>query len=582
MENILQALKSVFRGVYNAIEASKTHWDTRREETVEYTFDGNIEGKVYISFDENYGIVKVADDYPIDAAILKYQCDWHEEWIDEDTGEKMSEDYPDDLWEMEEGDVFWEEVTDIPGLYYGWCGLTYADRDIEPNEDMGIPRITKGLYFGYESYEDGWCTYNTRLKFVLATGELKKLDEKYLPDNLATAEDVEAAKATADNAQTTADNAQATAESAQATANNAQTTAEQQADWNESNADSVSYVKNRTHSMKYVAGDALTKRIVLYPESRAVVIESASNENIAYSLVNFTESAGIKFHSYSNYNPLTYDGLDEDGNHVFRASLYWNNVTARFVISKDLSEVKIYAYTTSNVGNPEVDIKWAAVEEEITPLPEKYIPDSIARKADITIPPMTPATADEDGASGLVPAPAAGQQDMVLHGDGTWRAVEGGGGKGHEWKLLLDLTLTQATYSLVLTSNKDGNAISCGEIWASLYVPENFEGSNYYVGAFYPEATAGQVAIAYSANQRHYTTIYVTPIGGIAAVSTSTNQYSVPVTGKTSFALTPGGAVNNGNAVFTHPDVLTGIRFTGDWQGTKSFPIGTKVIIYGR
>lgn len=44
------------------------------------------------------------------------------------------------------------------------------------------------------------------------------------------------------------------------------------------------------------------------------------------------------------------------------------------------------------------------------------------------IPPMTPATADEDGASGLVPAPAAGQQDMVLHGDGTWREVEGGGG----------------------------------------------------------------------------------------------------------------------------------------------------------
>lgn len=41
------------------------------------------------------------------------------------------------------------------------------------------------------------------------------------------------------------------------------------------------------------------------------------------------------------------------------------------------------------------------------------------------LPPMTPATADEDGASGLVPAPAAGQQDMVLHGDGTWRDPNG-------------------------------------------------------------------------------------------------------------------------------------------------------------
>lgn len=39
--------------------------------------------------------------------------------------------------------------------------------------------------------------------------------------------------------------------------------------------------------------------------------------------------------------------------------------------------------------------------------------------------PMTPATADTDGAMGLVPAPTAGQQNMVLHGDGTWRSADG-------------------------------------------------------------------------------------------------------------------------------------------------------------
>lgn len=66
------------------------------------------------------------------------------------------------------------------------------------------------------------------------------------------------------------------------------------------------------------------------------------------------------------------------------------------------------------------------------------------------IPPMTPATTDEDGLPGLVPAPAAGQQDMVLHGDGTWRAVEGGGGSGGggatvagEWEKLGDISVTQ-------------------------------------------------------------------------------------------------------------------------------------------
>ena len=519
MKNILQAIKSMFRGVYNAIEASKTHWDTRAEETVEYTFDGNIEGKVYIPFDENYGIVKVADDYPIDAAILKYQCDWHEEWIDEDTGEKMSEDYPDDLWEMEEGDVFWEEAIDIPGLYYGWCGLMYADRDIEPIEDIGFPGITKGLYFGYESYEDGWCTYNTRLKFVLATGELKKLDAKYLPDNLATVQDVEAAKAVAESAQATANNAQTTADNVKAT---------------------VKIPKSEKAAVDY------SQCLTAYEKG--------------FNLIYVNNGEEYEFDKYLN-NKFYFRRYDPE--------------TLKF---------KQCTVSKSSTGSTEKGIIVDNLTDRYRAPSGKAVQDAIhAAKP----PSMTPATADEDGASGLVPAPAAGQQDMVLHGDGTWRAVEGGGGSGgggkdHGWKLLLDLTLTQAMYALVLTDDKDGNAISCGEIWGSLYVPENFEGSNYYVGAFYPEATAGQVSIAYSANQRHYTTIYVTPIGGIAAVSTSTNQYSVPVTGKTSFALTPGGAVNNGNAVFTHPDVLTGIRFTGDWQGTKSFPIGTKVIIYGR
>ena len=34
---------------------------------------------------------------------------------------------------------------------------------------------------------------------------------------------------------------------------------------------------------------------------------------------------------------------------------------------------------------------------------------------------MTGATADADGTSGKVPAPKAGQEDLFLCGDGTWR-----------------------------------------------------------------------------------------------------------------------------------------------------------------
>ena len=57
------------------------------------------------------------------------------------------------------------------------------------------------------------------------TQEIIKIDEKYLPDNVATKADVEAVQTTAYNAQTTANNAKTTASNAQTKASNAQTTA---------------------------------------------------------------------------------------------------------------------------------------------------------------------------------------------------------------------------------------------------------------------------------------------------------------------------------------------------------------------
>ena len=57
------------------------------------------------------------------------------------------------------------------------------------------------------------------------TTQVVKIDEKYLPDTVATKSDVEAAQVMANNAQNTADNAQNTADNAQTTANNAKTAA---------------------------------------------------------------------------------------------------------------------------------------------------------------------------------------------------------------------------------------------------------------------------------------------------------------------------------------------------------------------
>lgn len=157
---------------------------------------------------------------------------------------------------------------------------------------------------------------------------------------------------------------------------------------------------------------------------------------------------------------------------------------------------------------------------------------------------------------------------------------EGSGGGSSEFKLLLDITLTEAMYKLILKNDSAGVPISCNEIFAALYVPETFTGTEYFIGAFYPNETGGQIAIPFSSNNRHYTTIYVTPIGGMAAVSKSTNEYSVPVTGVASFAITPGKG--NRNSVFVRPEKLNGIRFTGDWRASNPLPIGTKVVLYGR
>ena len=162
-----------------------------------------------------------------------------------------------------------------------------------------------------------------------------------------------------------------------------------------------------------------------------------------------------------------------------------------------------------------------------------------------------------------------------------WEAADAASGESG-WKLLKELTLESDIYTIVLTEDTDGNAISCMEIFAALYIPETFTGSNFYVGAFYPNAIPGMIAIPFSTGERHYATFYVTPMGGIAAVSTSTNAYSVPTTGVTSFAVTPGGDSISSNTVFVRPDVLSGIRFSGDWNGNHSYPAGTKVLLYAR
>lgn len=69
------------------------------------------------------------------------------------------------------------------------------------------------------------------------------------------------------------------------------------------------------------------------------------------------------------------------------------------------------------LGSQRVDLTGYVTDAELTDALKEY-----AKLTDISA--MTGATAAAQGKSGMVPAPAAGQQDMVLHGDGTWRGIE--------------------------------------------------------------------------------------------------------------------------------------------------------------
>lgn len=69
------------------------------------------------------------------------------------------------------------------------------------------------------------------------------------------------------------------------------------------------------------------------------------------------------------------------------------------------------------LGSQRVDLTGYVTDAELTDALKEY-----AKLTDISV--MTGATAEAQGKSGMVPAPAAGQQDYVLHGDGTWRGIE--------------------------------------------------------------------------------------------------------------------------------------------------------------
>lgn len=147
-----------------------THYDTRDIRTVTYTFDGNLEGKEVV--EANGGtFVKVSDEFPELSSIMR---------IDIRGKQGMPESLEDFGWafasETHEA-FFWDMGDNVLFIMDG--AALYSSSDAEATDEHSA--IPKGFYLG-ASINDEEVWYVSKLDVTYcASGELKKLDEKFLP-----------------------------------------------------------------------------------------------------------------------------------------------------------------------------------------------------------------------------------------------------------------------------------------------------------------------------------------------------------------------------------------------------------------
>lgn len=140
---------------------NRPFYDAR--DKVEYTFDGNLEGKETLTapFDENMYLVKVADEIPERSLIAEVSACWST---------------PFGLDGEESGfvnDAIVEEGTGV----YAILGAAYYF-----SENAEVP-FSKGLYLmSSKNEEDKW--WISKISFTLY--DVKKLDTKYLPDGIGS------------------------------------------------------------------------------------------------------------------------------------------------------------------------------------------------------------------------------------------------------------------------------------------------------------------------------------------------------------------------------------------------------------
>ena len=253
------------------------------------------------------------------------------------------------------------------------------------------------------------------------------IDEKYLPENLATKADVENAQITAENAQRTADSAEVTANNAKATADTAKSTADTakstadtakrtadtakrtadtakstaeaiKPDWGEANQLSKKYIANRpcyidrqekrsslsiASSKTYYKDSNLYWFGSFYPTDRAKAVDDGgfyrfSDEETVHKCFSYRTGGAVYTHYYIIGNAaLVADALalvaDSFGNPISDTGEDWAYVTQRNSLSSS-----IFSHTQNYKQGAYI----VTVSETVKQLDERMIPDTIPRKAD--------------------------------------------------------------------------------------------------------------------------------------------------------------------------------------------------------
>lgn len=169
MNFILEAIKALFRKV----ELMRPCYDDRKYEKAEFTFDGNFDNYETI-YDEanNTCFIKVSDDITDVNQLAK--STWKEMYYG-----KEKEHFPDDFAVDDDGDCILVQQNriivakkDSPDLRDGFDGSTAS-------LSKGIWFVCRYSKYGSINYVPTYLSCN-----VITAGELKRLDEKYLPDEV--------------------------------------------------------------------------------------------------------------------------------------------------------------------------------------------------------------------------------------------------------------------------------------------------------------------------------------------------------------------------------------------------------------